>query len=160
MILKNLLYIIILIIFYLGLTVKSPVAEGIDDQVREISHALMCPVCRGQTVDESNSELAKDMREVIKRKLQQGESKEEIMAYFVERYGERILGAPPVKGTNWLIWLLPGIALMAGGTGIAVFLRRSKGEKKEFGGSSEEPIVQTEREYADRLEKELKEFES
>ena len=94
------LQLIALAAFVIGLLTQDPVADTIDDQVREISHLLMCPVCQGQTVEESNSDLAEDMRRIIRKRLEQGESKEEIIAYFVDRYGETILAAPPAKGTN------------------------------------------------------------
>ena len=137
-------------------------ADSIDNQVREISYLLMCPVCQGQTVAESNSELATQMRAIIKQKLEEGESKKEIIAYFVNRYGETILGAPPPKGANWLIWVLPALALLFGGAGIAIFLHKSKSEKgkektKEI--SNEQPI-QAESKYLEKLDEELKEFES
>ena len=137
-------------------------ADSIDNQVREISYLLMCPVCQGQTVAESNSELATQMRAIIKQKLEEGESKKEIIAYFVNRYGETILGSPPPKGANWLIWVLPALALLFGGAGIAIFLHKSKSEKgkektKEI--SNEQPI-QAESKYLEKLDEELKEFES
>ena len=148
--------------FILVLLTFNTFADNIDDQVRKISYLLMCPVCQGQTVAESNSELATQMRAIIKQKLEEGESKEEIIAYFVNRYGETILGAPPTKGANWLIWVLPALALLFGGAGIAIFLHKSKSEKgkektKEI--SNEQPI-QTESKYLEKLDEELKEFES
>ena len=54
----------------------------------------MCPVCEGQSVAESNAQLARDMRAVIKTKLLEGNTKEEIMDYFVSSYGETILASP------------------------------------------------------------------
>ena len=148
--------------FILVLLTFNTFADSIDNQVREISYLLMCPVCQGQTVAESNSELATQMRAIIKQKLEEGESKKEIIAYFVNRYGETILGAPPTKGANWLIWVLPALALLFGGAGIAIFLHKSKSEKgkektKEI--SNEQPI-QAESKYLEKLDEELKEFES
>jgi len=148
--------------FILVLLTFNTFADSIDNQIREISYLLMCPVCQGQTVAESNSELATQMRAIIKQKLEKGESKQEIIAYFVNRYGETILGAPPPKGANWLIWILPALALVFGGAGIAIFLHKSKSEKgkekaKEI--SNEQPI-QAESKYLEKLDEELKEFES
>jgi cytochrome c-type biogenesis protein CcmH len=160
MIFKRASYLVVLTIFNLGLLMQSPMADSVDDQVREISSLLMCPVCQGQTVEESNSDLAKDMRKMIRKKLQEGKSKEEVIAYFVDRYGETILGAPPVKGTNWLLWLLPAFVLLVGGVGIALFLYRSKEERGKFKEAFKEPEIQAEGEYLERLDKELKEFDS
>lgn len=140
---------------------SSSIADAIDEQVREISYLLMCPVCQGQTVEESNSPLANDMRAIIRKKLQQGESKEEIIAYFVDRYGETILGAPPARGTNWVLWLLPAFALLAGGLGAGIFIYRSKTEKSDkFVKEPKEALTHVNTEYIDKINKELKDFES
>lgn len=148
--------------FILVLLTFNTFADSIDNQVREISYLLMCPVCQGQTVAESNSELATQMRAIIKQKLEEGESKQEIIAYFVSRYGETILGAPPPKGANWLIWVLPALALLFGGAGIAIFLHKSKSEKdkRKTKAIFNEPQVQAESKYLEKLDEELKEFES
>ncbi len=105
--------------------------NGIDDQVKQISHQLMCPVCQGQSVAESNSNLANDMRDIIKKQLREGKSEQEIISYFTDRYGESILGAPPVKGINWALWLLPIVAIALGGIGIGLFLRKSQQPTKK-----------------------------
>lgn len=105
--------------------------KTLDDQANEISNELLCPVCAGQSVAESNSNLANDMRQVIRKKLEEGQSQEEIMAYFIDTYGETILGAPPKKGVNWFLWLLPGFAITAGLIGIGLFLYRAGSDNDE-----------------------------
>ena len=80
----------------------------------------MCPVCEGQSVAESNAQLARDMRAVIKTKLLEGNTKEEIMDYFVSSYGETILASPPPKGFSVILWLLPVLSVLIGG---AIILR-------------------------------------
>ena len=95
-------------------------ADTIEDQVAEISGELMCPVCEGQSVAESNAQLARDMRAVIKTKLLEGNTKEEIMDYFVSSYGETILASPPPKGFSVILWLLPVLSVLIGG---AIILR-------------------------------------
>ena len=94
--------------------------DTIEDQVAEISGELMCPVCEGQSVAESNAQLARDMRAVIKTKLLEGNTKEEIMDYFVSSYGETILASPPPKGFSVILWLLPVLSVLIGG---AIILR-------------------------------------
>jgi cytochrome c-type biogenesis protein CcmH len=109
---------LLFLIFHTGISA----AESLDDRVNEIAHLLMCPVCQGQSVAESNSNLAQDMRQIIRKQLEEGKSKEEVIAYFVNRYGETILASPPPRGVNWLLWMLPGLAIIFGGLGIGIYL--------------------------------------
>lgn len=134
-------------------------AESIDDQAREISYLLMCPVCQGQSVAESNSELAKDMRSIIRQKLEAGESKEEIINYFVNRYGESILGYPPVKGVNLLLWILPALAVLFGGIGIGLFLYRSKATTGKEISIVKAQDTKEDKEYLKMVDRDLKDLD-
>ena len=89
-------------------------ADTLEDQIAEISGELMCPVCEGQSVAESNAQLARDMRSVIKTKLLEGKSKEEIIDYFVSSYGETILASPPPRGFSFILWFLPVLSVIIG----------------------------------------------
>jgi len=100
------------------------------DQVYEISNELMCPVCQGQTVAESNSQLAVSMRKVIKDKINQGESKEKILQYFVNQYGDNILAKPPLKGFNLLLWIIPPSVLLLSILLWILKVRTSRSNKK------------------------------
>ncbi|MDR7415221.1 MAG: cytochrome c-type biogenesis protein CcmH [Armatimonadota bacterium] len=100
-------------------------AEGLDDRVREVASRLMCPVCAGRTVAESTSELAAQMRAIIREKLQRGEHPEEILAYFVERYGEGILAEPPRRGLGSLVWLAPVLTILGGAAYVVVRFGRT-----------------------------------
>ncbi|MEQ9620130.1 MAG: cytochrome c-type biogenesis protein CcmH [Deltaproteobacteria bacterium] len=135
-------------------------AESLDDRVNEVSHSLMCPVCQGQSVAESNSNLAQDMRQIIRKKLQEGESKEQIIAYFVNRYGETILAAPPAKGMNWLLWILPALAVVAGGLGIGLFLYKSGSGKQANKSNPDEITKVTDSDYMKQIDEELTRHES
>ena len=70
-------------------------ADTLEDQIAEISGELMCPVCEGQSVAESNAQLAQDMRAIIRTKLLEGNTKEEVIDYFISSYGETILAPRP-----------------------------------------------------------------
>ncbi|MER3447754.1 MAG: cytochrome C biogenesis protein CcmH [Candidatus Dadabacteria bacterium] len=153
-------YIMASVAFILGLLISNSIADDIDKETREISYLLMCPVCEGQTVAESNSQLAKQMRTIIREKLQEGKSKDEIIAYFVSRYGEAILGAPPAKGVNWILWTLPALSLLVGGLIIGLFLYKLKEDREKSKKESRKPPTQFEPEYIEKLNKELREFES
>lgn len=127
--LKSTYILIILFLFSYTAIAYSQQADDIDNQIREISNHLMCPVCSGQSVSESNAQLAKDMRLTIRQQLEDGKSKEQILAYFVERYGENILSSPPAKGFNILIWILPIAGIIIIGFILGNYLYKSKKDK-------------------------------
>lgn len=95
-----------------------------DDKVYEIADKLMCPVCSGQTVSHSNSDLANDMRRIIKQKLKEGKSEKEIIEYFTNRYGDSVLASPPKRGINLILWFLPLTGLVAGFVFLVFYLRK------------------------------------
>jgi len=111
---NNLIYIFIITSIISNILILNTYADSIDKQVSEISNELLCPVCRGQTVAESNSDLAKDFKNIIKTKLQEGHSKDEILNYFINSYGVSVLSSPPAKGFRLIIWLLPVAVLFFG----------------------------------------------
>lgn len=88
---------------------KTAIKEetALETQVREVARELRCPVCQGESVYDSNAEVAVQMKNLIAEKLQAGESKEQIIRYFTDRYGNFMLMKPPAEGVHWLIWLLP-----------------------------------------------------
>jgi len=120
----------------------------------------MCPVCQGQSVGESNSNLAHDMRDIIRKQLEDGKSKEDILAYFVNSYGESILASPPPKGINWLLWLSPGVAIVFGGLGIILFLYKSQSNKNDDKHTSENTRPEVDNDYIKRIEEELEKGDS
>jgi cytochrome c-type biogenesis protein CcmH len=90
-------------------------ADPLDDEARRIGKQLQCPVCSGASVADSPSDLAGQMRAVIRSKLDAGETDQQIVAYFVERYGDGILIEPPRHGIGLAVWLAPILILVAGG---------------------------------------------
>jgi cytochrome c-type biogenesis protein CcmH len=101
----------------LPLIVSAAVVEEseLDIQVREIAKTLRCTVCQTENIWESGAPLAKQMRGAIRERLEQGQSSEEIQAYFLSRYGDYILMQPPKRGVNWFIWIAPFFLLLVGG---------------------------------------------
>ncbi len=158
--LTKLLYLLPILLLSLITEINNSISENIDDQVSEISYLLMCPVCQGQSVAESNSDLAKDMRSIIRKKVQEGESQEEIISYFVNRYGDSILGSPPAKGVNWLLWLLPLFSLIFGGLGMGLFIYRSRETRIRNKNLLDEKSIPNETKYFDKIDKDLKNIES
>ncbi len=114
-----------LALFVLSMTVVLPLgAVSLEEQVEQIAAELRCPVCQGLSVADSPSGMANQMRDLIRERLQAGESPEAVKAYFVERYGEWILLAPKREGFNLLVWVLPFLGLAGGAAVLVVVLRR------------------------------------
>ncbi|MCE8507001.1 cytochrome c-type biogenesis protein CcmH [Ruegeria pomeroyi] len=92
--------------------------EVLDDPVlesraRDLSEGLRCLVCRNESIDESNAELARDLRLLLRERLVAGDSDEQAVAYIVDRYGEYVLLKPTTTGVNWLLWLAGPLMLLA-----------------------------------------------
>ena len=92
----------------------TPGADTLEDRVADISAELMCPVCEGQSVAESNSQLARDMRALVRKQLEEGKTREEIVGHFVSSYGETILAAPRPRGFAAVLWILPVLSVLIG----------------------------------------------
>lgn len=101
-------------------------AASLDDQVYAIARQLMCPVCAGQTVAESDSALAREMKALIRQKLQAGETPEQILRYFVGQFGESVLAEPRPAGLTVMLYAAPPLALIAGLAIAITFIRRAK----------------------------------
>src|SRR4030065_1093937 len=84
----------------------EPVKEDpLDRAVLEIAKDLRCAVCQNQPVAEANSDLAQDMRQIIREQLVAGKSRDEIVDYFVARYGDYVLMKPPTERAGLLLWI-------------------------------------------------------
>ncbi|MDX1580130.1 MAG: cytochrome c-type biogenesis protein [Alphaproteobacteria bacterium] len=94
-------------------------AERLMDQYR-------CLVCQNQSIAESNAEMARDLRELIRERIRAGDSDAEIEAFLTERYGDWILLRPPVKNSTALLWLAPLLLVLAGGALAVVYVRRRR----------------------------------
>lgn len=114
----------IVLLVLLNASLPALAAPTLDDQVEAIAGELMCLVCEGQTVAESNSPLAAQMRAQIRERVASGQTREEILAYFVAQFGEAVLAAPPKRGAGLALWLSPILALGVGLMMMARYLRR------------------------------------
>jgi len=99
----------------------TPVSE---QTVHDVSAELRCVVCQNLSVADSPSEMAAQMRGIVRERLEAGETPEQVREYFVARYGEWILLAPRRSGFNLLVWWFPVAALVVGFTVVALLLRR------------------------------------
>ncbi len=111
---------------------------ALEARARDISKDLRCLVCRNESIDESNAQLAKDLRVLVRERLTAGDSDAEVMEYVVDRYGEYVLLRPTASGANLLLWAAgPLMLVLAGGIGIAFVRRRSRATSREADGLSE-----------------------
>lgn len=91
-----------------------------------LTSELRCLVCQNQTIADSNAELASDLRRQVYEMLQQGKSKDEILRFMTDRYGDFVLYKPPFKAKTSLLWLGPAAFLMIGLFVVFVFVRRKR----------------------------------
>jgi cytochrome c-type biogenesis protein CcmH len=100
-------------------------ATAVDDEtVDAVGARLRCVVCQNLSVADSPSEMAHQMRGIIRERLASGETPDQVVAYFVEKYGEWILLAPTARGFNLLVWAMPAVALGVGLVVVAFWLSR------------------------------------
>ena len=94
----------------------------LERRAQAINRDLMCPVCPGESIDQSQNPVAVQMRGIVLDRLRDGWTDEEIKAYFVERYENRVLMEPPRSGSNLLAWLVPPIAVAGAIAALALVL--------------------------------------
>jgi len=148
-----------LLIFLLLALITAGVAlaqsgEPTDDQVNAIAKQLYCPVCENIPLDVCGTQACAQWRDLIREKLRQGWSEAQIKQYFVDQYGDRVLAAPPARGLNWLVYIVPPLVILAG---IYILYRAFMAWKRPTAEviASESPPPPTD-EYVMRMEEELK----
>jgi len=101
---------------------KEKIAQGIDK-------SLMCPICPSETIDQSQVELAKQMRMIVREKLAKGETRDEILQFFAGKYGLGVLAEPPRNGFNLLIWIIPPVVLLLAILILSITVRSMKQDR-------------------------------
>jgi cytochrome c-type biogenesis protein CcmH len=102
---------------------------------------LMCPICAGQTIDQSQSELAGQMRRLVREMLAQGATRQEVLEFFADRYGQKVLAAPPKSGFNLLAWVLPAVGVVVALLAVLVVIR-SMAPTRRGGEAADEPSLE------------------
>jgi cytochrome c-type biogenesis protein CcmH len=102
--------------------------DPLERRTLDIAKELRCAVCQNQSVSESNAPLAQDMRKIIREQLEAGKSHDQIVAYFVERYGDYVLMKPPYTGIGLYVWIGPLLLLAGLGTGAFLYVRSRVGK--------------------------------
>ena len=96
---------------------------ALEARARALGKELRCLVCQNQSIDDSDADLARDLRRVVRDRLQAGDSDTQVMEYVTQRYGDFVLLKPPVKPSTWLLWFGPVVVLFGGGTLLAAYFR-------------------------------------
>jgi cytochrome c-type biogenesis protein CcmH len=99
---------------------------ALEARARAIGRELRCVVCQNQSIDDSNAELARDFRRIVRERVQAGESDEEVLQFMVDRYGAFVLLKPPVTAGTVLLWGGPFAVLLIGGGIVAWTMRRRR----------------------------------
>jgi cytochrome c-type biogenesis protein CcmH len=123
-----------------------------DDQVNAIAKELYCPVCENIPLDVCGTQACAQWRDLIRLKLSEGWSEAQIKQYFVDQYGDRVIGVPPARGLNWLVYIVPPIAILAGAF---ILLRALRAWRAIPAEAPAAPPAQAD-DYIARLEEELK----
>jgi cytochrome c-type biogenesis protein CcmH len=119
---------------------------ALEARARHLSEGLRCLVCRNQSIDDSNAELARDLRVLLRERLSAGDTDEQAVAYLVGRYGNYILLQPPLMTSTVLLWAGPAILLLLAGLGFGIMWRRqskTRAPREEFSDEDRALIAQT-----------------
>ena len=133
---------------------STPPQQTLDQQAHDVGEQLKCPVCQSESVADSTSTLAQQMRVMIRQQLQAGKSEQEVIAYFQARYGNQIVWSPQWQGISMLAWLVP-IVLLLGGFILLFFVLRDWHKVSPTSVSGNENSGMTEAEQVERDEPEL-----
>ena len=114
------------LLFYILLNAQNLCFAEDKDLEREIYKNLRCLVCQGQSIADSNSDFAQTLKLVVKDKISEGKSKQEIYDFLTQKYGEWIVYKPKFNRYNFLLWSLPYLVLIFGGIIIFILLKKRK----------------------------------
>ncbi len=120
--------------------------KKLESRARELSRRLRCLFCQNQSIDDSDADLARDLRILVRERLKAGDTDQEVLAFLVARYGDFVLLKPPVKPKTWILWFGPLAVFAVAGIGIWAAARR-----KTAAPAPAEPLSTTERERLDAL---------
>jgi len=126
-----------LMILALALSACSGTGQpSLEEQAQSIDKNLICPVCPGETIEQAQVQLARDMRALVREKLREGWSRGQVLQFFSDVYGEDVLASPPKRGFNIIAWAVPPAALIGGAILLALVLAAMRKDNKDQPGAS------------------------
>ena len=134
---KNAIFLIALLLIFL-VSARNTAAQGggpSANEVNAIAKNLYCPVCESVPLDVCPTLACQQWRQQIADKLNEGYSDQQIYDFFVEQYGDRVLASPPARGLNWLIYVIPPLAIIAGAFVYFRSVSNVRNEKVELMGN-------------------------
>lgn len=111
---------------------------ALEARARAISQNLRCLVCQNQSIDDSDADLARDLRVIVRQRLVAGDSDDQVIQYVVDRYGDYVLLRPPVKGATYGLWFGPLAILVIAGGALLIVARRWRGRTETAGLTEDE----------------------
>lgn len=99
---------------------------ALEQRARALSQELRCVVCQNESIDDSNAELARDMRRLVRQRISEGDSDQDVLDYMVERYGDFVLLRPQFKPQTYLLWFGPFLLLACGAFVVRQYMRQQK----------------------------------
>jgi cytochrome c-type biogenesis protein CcmH len=106
-----------------GEVLSDPALEA---RARALGKELRCPVCQNQSLDDSDSDIARDLRRIVRERILAGDTDAEVKSFLVARYGDFVLLEPPMKPTTWALWFGPGAVVLIGGFAVWRVVRRNR----------------------------------
>lgn len=110
----------------------------LESRARGLSAKLRCLVCQNQSIDDSNADLARDLRLLVREKLSDGFTDDQVLTYVISRYGQFVLLKPPLSTETLLLWGAPLLLAAAGATSLGVAVRRNRGRSGDLRLTAEE----------------------
>ena len=122
----------------------------LEKRARALSVNIRCLVCQNQSIDDSNADLARDLRILVRERLIAGDSDTEVLDYLISRYGDFVMLKPPFKGSTFILWLGPLFVFVLAVIGLVIYFRRRQTELANTSDSSSR-LSSEEREQLNRL---------
>lgn len=118
---------------------QAPVPS--DDEVNRVASQLYCPICENVSLDICPIEACQQWRDLIREQLAEGWTEDDIKAYFVAQYGDRVLGEPPRRGLNWILYAAPPIVILLGFALFVIRIKRPAQQPLQGEMKTEDPFL-------------------